>query len=54
MVDTRFKFLKNSNILYKCNHKYEQTLDFLTNMIGFLFGKINALILMDLFSIKIN
>jgi len=54
MVNTKFQLFNNSNILYKCNHEYEKTLEFLTNMISFLFGKINALILMKLFSIKIN
>jgi len=54
VVDTKFNFFNNSNILYKCEHKYEKTLEFLTNMICFLFGKINVLVLMKLFSIKIN
>jgi hypothetical protein len=54
MVDTKFFFMNNSNILYKCEHKYEKTLEFLTNMIAFLYGKIIFLILMKLFSFKVN
>ena len=54
MVDTKFFFMNNSNILYKCEHKYEKTLEFLTNMIAFLCGKIIFLILMKLFSVKVN
>lgn len=54
ILETRNCFLKNCNILYKCEHKYEQTLEFLINMVAFLFGKINVLILMKLFSIKVN
>jgi hypothetical protein len=54
MVDTKFFFMNNSNILYKCEHKYEKTLEFLTNMIAFLYGKILLLILMKLFSFKVN
>jgi hypothetical protein len=54
ILETRNSFLKNGNILYKCEHKYEQTLEFLINMVAFLFGKINVLMLMKLFSIKVN
>jgi len=53
LVDSKYNFMNNSNILYKCNHKYEKTLEFLTNMISFLFGKILFIILMKLFSVKI-
>jgi len=48
-------FLFNKlNILYKCNHRYEITLEFLTNMLALIYGKINFLILMKLFKFNIN
>ena len=44
--------LKNGNILYKCDHHYEKTLEFLTNMVCFVFGKILFLLFMEMFQIK--
>ena len=54
IVDKKPFILKNMDILYKCNHRYESTLDFLTNMLTLFFGKINVLILMKLFHFNVN
>jgi hypothetical protein len=54
IIDKHYNYFNNCNILYKCEHKYEKTLEFLTTMISSLFGKINLLILMKLFSFKVN
>ena len=54
IVDKKPFILKNMDILYKCNHRYESTLDFLTNMLTLFFGKINVLILMKLFHFSVN
>ena len=54
IIDKHHSFFNNQNILYKCDHKYEKTLEFLTTMITSLCGKINLLILMKLFSFKVN
>ena len=54
IVDTKPFILRNMNIMYKCNHRYESTLDFLTNMLTLFFGKINVLILMKLLNINMN
>jgi len=54
IVNDKSDILKNANILYKCDHQYEKTLEFLTNMVCFLFGKINFLILLKLFKIQLN
>ena len=54
IVDKKPFILRNMNIMYKCNHRYESTLDFLTNMLTLFFGKINVLILMKLMNINMN
>ena len=54
IVKDKSDILKKSNILYKCNHQYEKTLEFLTNMVSFIFGKIIILMLMKLFKLQIN
>lgn len=53
IVNDKSYVLKNANILYKCDHQYEKTLEFLTNMVCFLFGKITFLILLKLFKVQI-
>ena len=52
LINGKYNCLKNSPILYKCNNNYEKTLEFITNMVCFLFGKINILIIMKLFNIN--
>lgn len=52
LINGKYNCLKNSPILYKCNHNYEKTLEFITNMVCFLFGKINVLIIMKLFNLN--
>jgi hypothetical protein len=54
IVKDKSDVLKNANILYQCNHQYEKTLEFLTNMVCFLFGKITFLILLKMFNIQIQ
>jgi len=54
IVNDKSDVLKNANILYKCNHQYEKTLEFLTNMVCFLFGKITFLILLSLFKLQLT
>jgi len=52
IIIEKTRHLKEANILYKCDHHYEKTLEFLTNMVCFVFGKILFLILMEMFQIK--
>ena len=52
LVNGKYNCLKNSPILYECNHNYEKTLEFVTNMVCFLFGKINVLLIMKLFKLQ--
>lgn len=54
IIDKHYTFFDSCKILYKCDHQYEKTLEFLTTMITSLCGKINLLIIMKLFSIKLN
>lgn len=54
IIDNHHSFFNDKKILYKCDHRYEKTLEFLTTMITSLCGKINLLILMKLFSFKVN
>ena len=54
LIDWEPFLFSKMNILYKCNHRYEITLEFLTNMLALIYGKINLLILMKLFKFNIN
>ena len=54
LVDWEPFIFSKMNILYKCDHRYEMTLEFLTNMLALIYGKINLLILMKLFKFNIN
>jgi hypothetical protein len=54
LIDWESFLFSKMNILYKCNHRYEITLEFLTNMLALIYGKINMLILMKLFKFSIN
>ena len=53
ITNDKLSMFKNANILYKCDHQYEQTVEFLVNVFGIIFCKINVLILMKLFRIQI-
>jgi hypothetical protein len=49
-VDLRSFYFQNANILYNCYDRYEITLEFITNIVCLLFGKINCLILYQMYS----
>jgi len=52
LVGTRMFFLENMGILYQCDHIYEITIEFLTNMGSLITGKIALLIVLQMFDIK--
>ena len=54
IVKNKTIFFKNANISYKCNHRYEKTLEFLTNIVSFIVGKITFLLILKMFDIKLN
>lgn len=51
-VRDKYNCLKHSPILYRCNHDYEKTLEFLINMVCFIFGKMISLLILKLLNIK--
>lgn len=52
LVNTQMFILRNLNILYKCDHVYDMTIEFLTNMGSLVVGKIIILITLQIFDIK--
>lgn len=54
IVGTRMNIFRNVGICYQCNHEYENTIEFLTNIAGLLIGKISVLIASKIFSIEFS
>jgi hypothetical protein len=54
IIGTRMNIFKNVGICYQCNHEYENTIEFLTNIAGLLIGKISVLIASKIFSIEFS
>lgn len=54
IVRTRMNIFRNVGICYQCNHEYENTIEFLTNIAGLLIGKISVLIASKIFSIEFS
>ena len=52
IIEDKSSILKNSNILYHCDHRYEKTIEFLTNIVSFITGKISFLLVMKLLDIR--
>lgn len=52
IIEDKSSILKNRNILYHCDHRYEKTIEFLTNVVSFITGKISFLLVMKLLDIK--
>jgi len=52
IIEDKSTILKNGNILYHCDHRYEKTIEFLTNVVSFITGKISFLLVMKLLDIK--
>ena len=52
VMQERTKCFNRSPFLYRCNHVYEQTLEFLTNMTCFILGKICYLLILKSLDIK--
>lgn len=50
IISTRMKLYKKLNILHKCNHEYETTLEFLSNMASLLIVKISAIMCIQFLS----
>lgn len=54
IVKKKTNLFKNANIFYKCDHRYEKTLEFLTNIVSFIVGKISFLLILKLLNITLN
>ena len=52
IVGTRLAMIKYVDVMYKCDHIYERTIEFLTNIVSLLVGKIGILIVVKIFDIK--
>lgn len=52
IIEDKSTILKNGNILYHCDHRYEKTIEFLTNVVSFITGKISFLLVMKLLDIR--
>jgi hypothetical protein len=52
IVGTRMFLFQNMKICYTCDHEYEITLEFLSNIAALIVGKIFLLIMSKLFSIE--
>jgi hypothetical protein len=52
IVEDKSSILKNGNILYHCDHRYEKTIEFLTNVVSFITGKISFLLVMKLLHLR--
>jgi len=52
IIEDKSTILKNGNILYHCDHRYEKTIEFLTNVVSFITGKISFLLVMKLLNLK--
>jgi len=52
LFGTRASIYKNMNICYKCDHEYENTIEFLSNIGALILGKILILMTSKLFSIE--
>ena len=52
IVGTRMFLFQNMNICYTCDHEYEITLEFLSNIAALIVGKIFLLIMSKLFCIE--
>ena len=52
--EERCNNLKNSKIVYKCEHEYEKTIELLINIWSLIAGKCLLLILFNMFHIKLK
>jgi len=50
LIGTRMKILNKLNISYECNHEYESTVEFLTNLSALVIFKITILICVRFFT----
>jgi len=54
LISTRMVVLEKMGILYQCDHIYEITLEFLTNIGTLIVGKIGVLIILYMIDIRLN
>jgi hypothetical protein len=54
LISTRMVVLEKMGILYQCDHIYEITLEFLTNIGTLIVGKIGILIILHMIDIRLN
>lgn len=54
LISTRMVVLEKMGILYQCDHIYEITLEFLTNIGTLIVGKIGILIILLMIDIRLN
>jgi hypothetical protein len=51
LVGTRMSLFKQMGIVYQCDHVYEITIEFLSNMTSLIVAKITVLIALSIFNI---